>query len=340
MPGRARDDQHRRRREECAAGCDQLGDRPARSLRSVDPQRDRRRHAEEREAQLEIDHRPAERCHPEQRHQRGHVERRAQRVVGGRDIEVHGDRDQAERRRDPHSDRQRSQAHAFDASNHRPGDQQPHDEQADRRHHEHEHRPARDQQLRGGGGRRDVRDPELGRRSRIRSDRVGEEPIDRVTVDRDRAPVDQVPPLGQIRPQRHHQRVGIRRRAVDGRGRLLAPVDVGHRDDREPGLDGLVVGQLDVRGRRVEHDARRRDRLDQVRVRGGAGRQREPGRDRDRRHRDTRPPAHASSRSREPPISAKPPASSPSTPTTSAMIVSSDTPPPPSELTASIVGAG
>ena len=75
--------------------------------------------------------------------------------------------------------------------------------------------PARDQQLRRGRGRRDVRHLELRRRPRVRADGVGERALHRVAVDRDRAPVDQVPALGQVRPQRHDQRVRVGRRAAD-----------------------------------------------------------------------------------------------------------------------------
>ena len=58
MPGRARDDQHRRRRQQCPARRDQFRDRTARPVRTVEPQRHTRRDAEQRKAQLEIDHRP------------------------------------------------------------------------------------------------------------------------------------------------------------------------------------------------------------------------------------------------------------------------------------------
>ena len=89
---------------------DQLGDRAMLALRTVEPQRDPCGDAEQREAQLEVDDRAAERGHAEQRHQRREVEHRAQRVVGGREVEIHGDRDQAQHRRDDERDRQRAQA--------------------------------------------------------------------------------------------------------------------------------------------------------------------------------------------------------------------------------------
>ncbi len=90
---------------------------------------------------------------------------------------------------------------------------------------------------------------ELGRRPGVRSHRVRERPLHRVAVDRDRSPVDQVPALGQVGSQRHDQRVRIRRRAAHRAGRLLLAPGIGDRDDREPRLDRLVVGELDVRRR-------------------------------------------------------------------------------------------
>ena len=145
-----------------------------------------------------------------------------------------------------------------------------------------------------------------------------------------------------MRAQRHHERVRVRRRSVDGRRRLLLARRVGHRDDREPRLDRLVVGQLHVRA--AERSARRsppgpvltRYACADAALGSAAPRplpRRAPARSGPRDSCQRRAPG-------TPPISANPPASSPSTPTTSAMIVSSDTPPPPSELATSIVGAG
>ena len=154
-------------------------------------------------------------------------------------------------------------------------------EQPDRHHHRQEHHPARDQHVGRGRGLVDAWHRELWRRAGVRSDRVRERPLHRVAVDRDRAPVDQVPPLGEVRPQRHDQRVGIRRVSADRRGRLLLAVRVGDGDDREPRLDRLVVGQLDRSRRSVEHAAGRGHGLDQVGVGRGGTRQRQPDRERD-----------------------------------------------------------
>jgi len=97
----------------------------------------------------------------------------------------------------------------------------------DRRHHGEEGDPAGDQQLRcrcrlGDGG-----DRELRRRTRVGADGVGERALHRMAVDRDRAPVDQIPALGQMGAQRDDQGVRIRRRAVNRPRRLLAAVGVG-----------------------------------------------------------------------------------------------------------------
>ncbi len=154
--------------------------------------------------------------------------------------------------------------------------------------------------------RRDARDLELGRRSRVRAHRVGERPRNRMAVDRDRPPVDQVPALREVGPQRHDQRVRVGRRAADRSGRLLPAGGVGHRDDREPWLDRLVVGELDGRGRSVQHLAGRRHRLDQVGVRRRRRRAASATpRPRPARRRSGAPELHASARSLEPRRSAQ-----------------------------------
>ena len=79
--------------------------------------------------------------------------------------------------------RNRAQAHARDTVDHGARDQDPQDEQSDRAHHAEEHQPSRDQELRGARRGRDARHPELRRRTRVRADRVGECPLDRVAVD-------------------------------------------------------------------------------------------------------------------------------------------------------------
>ena len=161
-----------------------------------------------------------------------------------------------------------------------------------------------------------------------------------MAVDRDRAPVDEVPALGQVRLERDDQRVGVGRRPPRRRGRDLLAVLVGDGDDREAGLDRLVEGQGNVGGRGVEDGARLRERLGQVRVR-----RRRHGRHernhRDERDQDTPPPMrHASCLLPPPANRATAPRMSPRTPTMRAMIVSSDVLLPPSEAFASIVGAG
>ncbi len=164
-----------------------------------------------------------ERGHPEQRHERAQIEHRAQRVVGGGEVQVDGNRDQPDQRGDHERDRQRPQART-------PGTARPAGRAISSRRAsrpigaitDDEHQPARDQQLGRDRGRRDARDLELGRRARVGPDRVGEGPLDRVAVDRDRAPVDQVPALEQPGPQRARRSVsGFDRRALRRPGGLL-----------------------------------------------------------------------------------------------------------------------
>ena len=156
----------------------------------------------------------------------------------------------------------------------------PQREQADRDHHRQEHHPARDQQLRRLRARRDLGHWELRRGPRVGTDGVRERALHRMAVDRDRAPVDQVPALRQMRAQRHDERVGIGGRPLDRTGRHLVARGVGHRDDREPRLDRLVVGELHRRGRGLQHAAGRGHGPDQVGVRRGDAGQRQSGHDR------------------------------------------------------------
>ena len=329
-------------REQRAARGDQLRDRPPRPPRAIHPQRDSGGQAEQRKAHLEVDDRAPERSDSKQRHERRQVEHRPERIVGRREVEVDRNRNQPDDRGDRERDRQRAQRRALDFPDERSRGQQPHHKKPDRRHHRHEHHPPGHQQLRRDRGGRDVRNPKLRGRPGAGPDRVRECPLDRMAVNGDRSPEDQVPTLGEMGPQRNYQRVRIGRRPVHRPRRLLMPVGIGHGDDREPRLDRLVVRQLDVRRRSLKDDACRRNRLNQVRVRGRAARQPEPHRECGDGDQQRAPDAtvHARSRPLDPPINANPPASRPSTPTISATIVSSETPPPPSESATSIVGAG
>ena len=65
--------------------------------------------------------------------------------------------------------------------------------------------PARDEQRGRGRGLGDVRDHELRVGPGVRPDRELERALHRMAVDRDRPPVDEVPPLRQVRAQRHDQ---------------------------------------------------------------------------------------------------------------------------------------
>ncbi len=190
---------------------------------------------------------------------------------------------------------------------------------------------------------RDVRDHELRRRARVRADRERERALHRMPVDRDRAPVDEVPALRQVRLERDDQRVRVRRRA-----RAPAPVVSWWASlsvtemiaKRGSTASSKVSG--DVGGGALRIDARRRERLDQVGVRrrrrrqpASASTRRAATSDADRPRGVMR--AASSSAAGEQRDAAEEHADAPRT---SATIVSSDVPPPPSELFASIVGAG
>ena len=338
----ARQQQHGAGGEQRAGHRHDLRDRAVLALRPVQPQRDPRRDTEQREAQHHVDVAAAERGHAEQRHQRGEIEHRPQRIDRGREIQIDGNREQPDHGRDHERARDRPHARARRAPGRGSGDQHAEHEQADRAHHRQEHHPPRDQQVQRGRRPGDARDRELRRRPRVRPDRIGERALHRVAVDRDRPPVDQIPALGQVRSQRDHERVRVGRRAAHRGGRLLVAGRVGDRDDREPRLDRLVIGQLHVRGRSVENAARRRHRLDQIRVRRRRARQHDSDSDASKRQDDPPPTRHASDLCFPPLLetSANPPAPRPSSPKISAMMVKADTPPPPRELFASIVGAG
>ncbi len=339
MAGGGRDHERRRRGGGDADPGEDLGNRAVLPLGAVDPERDPGCEDEEREADLQVDIAPPERGRPPERHERPHVGKPTQRVDRGRLFEVGRHRDQSEDRGDGEGDRDRAKARSG-APDTRPRDRQPHREQSDRGHHGQEHEPLEDHELWRRRRARYVRDHELRSGPRVGADREREGALDRVAVDRDRPPVDEVPALGQVRLERDDQGVRVGSRPTWRCSRYLLAVLVGDGDDREAGLDGLVEGQGNVGGRGVEDGARLRERLGQVRMR-----RRRHGRherdQRDERDQDSPPPAcHASCRFPPPANRATAPRMSPRTPTMSATIVSSDVLPPPSEAFASIVGAG
>ena len=236
----------------------QLGDRAVLALRAVDPERDPRGDAEQREAELEVDVAAPERRHPEQRHERADVEHRAQRVDRRREVEVDGDRDQAEhatqttnatetaRRLVPSTRRTTGRAIAIRSTN----------------------SPIDDITVRNISQRAISSFVVVARRARsfgtgncgagpgFGADRERERALHRVPVDRDRAPVDQVPALRQVRAQRHDAACrGSTGERLHRRGRLLAAGGVGDRDDREARLDRLVVGERRPSGGGASEDA-------------------------------------------------------------------------------------
>src|SRR2546423_56793 len=84
---------------------EQLGDRARRPLGPVEPERDRRGDAEERERELEVEEPPPERGGAQEREDAGEVGRRPQRELRRREVEVDGDRDEREDEQGPERDR-------------------------------------------------------------------------------------------------------------------------------------------------------------------------------------------------------------------------------------------
>ena len=181
------------------------------------------------------------------------VERRAQRVDGGGDVEVDRHGHQADAAMISERDRHRAQARrprrgacsgrAIRILKH---------EQADRHHHRAGTSPT--EPPTGSGSvavSRDVRDDELRRRARVRPDRERVGPLHRVAVDRDRPPVDQVPAGAAGAARSGTTSVsGFAGERLHRGGRELVTLGVGDRDDREPRLDRLVVGERDMGRRR------------------------------------------------------------------------------------------
>ena len=175
--------------------------------------------------------------------------------------------------------------------------------------------------------------------SGVRADRERERSSDRVAVDRDHPPVDEVPALGQLL-QRDDERVGVGRRPPGRPGRLLGAGRIRDRHDRETRLDRLAVGERDLPGRAVHDPARRGHRPQERGVRPRCGR---PGEHRRQRDEDRDSPAADGHASERPPFRESRPTiatTSAAPPRISATIASVELPPPPSELFASIVGEG
>ena len=80
----------------------------------------------------------------------------------------------------------------------------------------------------------------------VRADREGEGAADRVAVDGDDPPVDEVPALREML-ERDDERVRVGRRPPRRAGVSLLAVRVGDGDDREARLDRLAVGERDLR---------------------------------------------------------------------------------------------
>ena len=123
VPDRARKHERRGRRREGAAEREHRRDRTALPPGAVDPDRDRRRDAEQREADLDVDVAAARRRRPPKRDDAADVEERPKRVDRGRLLEIHGNGDEAERGRDPERDRDPAQARTFDTTDERLQDQ-------------------------------------------------------------------------------------------------------------------------------------------------------------------------------------------------------------------------
>ena len=191
VPGGARDDQHRRRREQRAARRDQLGHRPSRAVGAVEPQRDAA--PRRRTARSTAPDRPS----PARTRSPGTAARARPRRIPSA-----ASRSRSRRRGTPGSrsgrapTRPRTRPTALAASLPRTArttgratsNRSTNRPIAAITNRNIAHRVISSCGVVAVAG--DVRDPELGRRPRVGSDRVGEEPVDRVTVDRDRPPVD------------------------------------------------------------------------------------------------------------------------------------------------------
>ena len=246
VPGEPGDHQHRRRGEQRAGDRDQAR-RPSAASRSGRSTHSAIQAATQNSAKhsSRVDDRAAERGHPEQRHQRADVEHRAQRVVGGGEVQVHGDRDQPDDRGDHQRHRDRSQARVSGtrrASGRAISSRNTNSPIALITDRNIIHRVISSCGVAAVAD--DARDRELRRRAGVRADRVGEGSLDGMAVDRDRPPVDQVPALGQVAGAAARPACRDCGRALRRAGRLLVGLGVGDRDDREPRLDRLVVGEL------------------------------------------------------------------------------------------------
>ena len=129
------------RRDDAERG-EQLRDRAVLAVGPVDEERDPGGEAEEQEADPEVEVAPPEGGRPPERDERGELEERAQRVDRGRLLEVGGHGEEGEGRGDREGNRQPAQPRPLDPAQGRPGDREPHREEADRAHHGQEHRPA------------------------------------------------------------------------------------------------------------------------------------------------------------------------------------------------------
>ena len=200
MPRGSRDADRGGGRRDHADRREQLRNRPVLALGPVDPDRDPGGRDEQREDDPEVDVGTAEGRRSPERHDRAELEEPSKRVDRRRLLEVDRDHDQAstdvtanalvtERRDAP------ARRTAGRAMNRR-RTIRPIELITVRKDE-----PLRDDQL--GRRRRPgyVGDRELRRRARVRPDGERERALHRMSVDRDRAPVDEVPALRQLRLQ-------------------------------------------------------------------------------------------------------------------------------------------
>jgi hypothetical protein len=191
MARQTRDDEERSSGRQRAGQGEKLGDRPLPALRSIEPDRDGGRAGEEQNAELEIEE-GGERGGADERHERGDVEDRTQRELRRREEDVDRRRDRRDCGRDGEADRERGAW--CPEHGERPGARSAsEDVEADRGHHREEGDPAGGQQTRCCRCLRDRRDDELGRRAGVGADRERAGAADRVAVDGDDPPVDEVP---------------------------------------------------------------------------------------------------------------------------------------------------
>ena len=326
-------------RRDCPGNGEQLGDRALLAFRAVDPQGEACRDDEQGEYELEVEVAAPEGGIAQQRDESSEGERRAQRKLRGRHQHVHRNRDQSNRRRQAECDRDSPQTRLGNASHDGPGDRDAQQEQPDRAHHGDEDDRTRGDQARSRCRFRDRGHDEPRCRPRVGPHGECEGAAHGMAVDRDHAPIDEVPALGDSM-QRHDQRLRVGGGAARRARGLRIPGRIGHQDGGEPRLHRLGVREQHDRRRAVDHHTRPRHRAHEARVGPGGRGQGKRHRGRTEHEGRAHLPGQAIVRLPPPDKSPSSPTARATAPTAIAMIASVLLPPPPREDLSSTCGAG